>query len=190
MVKLRLIHGGKESKKLETRSVRLFSAYSLVDDFKGHDHVRLNWIYLERSVSTEPYARLIDGYAQINERVRTLFEQYVNELFTEQEIDLLGKHLRQNFGANFTAVEESVPLSSVFMPTPFRQIKPGGPRGFFKPAGAREANWPFDFCGYYDLSNCPPGLDIEPEAAENGVEFLRESLKNLKMNPAVYEPLL
>ena len=49
---------------------------------------------------------------------------------------------------------------------------------------------PFDFCGYYDLSRCPPSLAIQQMVAENGVEFLRESLKNLGIDSSVYELLL
>ena len=95
MVKLRLIQGGKEDREPETHRIRLFSAYSLVDNFRGHDRVRLNWIHLQRRIPPASYGRLIEGYAQINERVRIFFEDYVKELFTEQEIDLLSGYLRE-----------------------------------------------------------------------------------------------
>jgi len=189
-VKLRLIRGGKDGKARENLKIRLFSAYSTVDDFKGYDRVRLNWICLERRSPLTPYSSLIEGYAQISEQVRPFFEQYAKELFTEDEIGLLESHLDDGFGADFTTNEELVPLPSVFIPRPFRQIRPGGPMGFFKPAAGGEQGLPFDFCGYYDLSRCPPSLVVQPEAAEKGVEFLRESLRQLGIDPAQYEPLL
>jgi hypothetical protein len=189
-VKLRLIRGGKEGQAPENQKIRLFSAYSMVDDFKGYDRVRLNWVCLERRSPLAPYSRLIEGYAQIGEQVRPFFEQYAKELFTEDEIGLLGSHLQGGLGVGFTANEELIPLPSVFIPRPFRQIKPGGPMGFFKPAGGGVQGLPFDFCGYYDLSRCPPSLVVQPEAVEKGVEFLRESLRELGIDPAGYEPLL
>lgn len=189
-LRLRLIQGGKDGRGPENLKVRLFSAYSMVDDFKGYDCVRLNWICLERKSPVAPYGALIDGYAQISEQVRHFFEQYVKELFTEDEVELLGGRIKAVFSENFIINEETVPFPSVFIPTPYRQIKPGEPRGFFKPAGESEADLPFDFCGYYDLSRCPPSLDIQSEAREKGVEFLRESLKELGIDAAEYEPSL
>ena len=188
-VKLRLIRGGKGEKR-ENLKIRLFSAYSIVDDFKGYDHVRLNWICLERKSPIAPYGELIEGYAQIGEQVRPFFEQYVKELFTEDEIGLLSEHLKGVLGATFTTDEEPVPLPSALIPKPFRQIKAGGPMGFFKPAAGGEQRFPFDFCGCYDLSRCPPSLIVQAEVTENGAEFLRESLKELGIDPAGYEPLL
>lgn len=129
-VKLRLIHGGKGSRGPENLKVRLFSAYSIVDDFKGCDCVRLNWICLERKSPLAPYASLIDGYAQISDQVRHFFEQYVKELFTEDEVELLGDWIKTVFKKMFTANEETVPFPSVFIPTPYRQIRPGDPGGF------------------------------------------------------------
>jgi hypothetical protein len=189
-VKLRLIRGGKEGVAQENLKLRLFSAYSLVDDFKGYDRVRLNWICLERRSPAGPYSKLIEGYAQIGDQVRPFFEQYVKELFSEDEVGLLGSYLKGSLGAGFVSNEELVPIPSVFIPRPFRQIKPGGPMGFFKPAACGGQCLPFDFCGYYDLSRCPPSLRVQPEAAEKGVEFLRESLRELGIDPEGYEPLL
>jgi len=186
--KLRLIRGGKGKKGPESPKIRLFSASSIVDDFKGYDRVRLNWICLKRKFPLGPYSSLIEGYAQIGEQVRPFFEQYVKELFTEEEIALLKNNLRGVYGTGFTVNEEPVPIPSVFIPRPFRQIKPGGPLGFFKPAV--EGEQPFDFCGYYDLSRCPPSLLIQNEVADRGVEFLRECLRELGIDPVGFEPLL
>jgi hypothetical protein len=91
---------------------------------------------------------------------------------------------------DFTVNEELTPIPSVFIPRPFRQIKPGGAVGFFRPDAGAGTALPFDFCGFYDLSRCPPSLVIQPEAAEKGMEFLRESLKELGIDPAGYEPSL
>jgi hypothetical protein len=57
MVKLRIINGGKESKE-SSEKIRLFSAYSVVDNFQGHDCVKLNWIHLERRFPIARYDRL------------------------------------------------------------------------------------------------------------------------------------
>lgn len=187
MVKLSVIQGGKGGNGREDRQPRLFSAYSMVDDFKGYDRVRLNWIYLERQAPSWPYGKLIDGYAQIGEQVRHFFEQYVKELFTEEEIEMLRVHLKAGFGSNFTVNEEQLPVQSVFIPMPYRQIKPGGPRGFFKPAGETKVGLPFDFCGYFDFSRCPPSLLLQSEAERNGVDFLRQSLLELGIDPTAYE---
>jgi hypothetical protein len=186
---LRLIRGGKGEKAQKDLKIRLFSAYSIVDDFKGYDHVKLNWICVERRSPIAPYGKLIEGYAQISPHLRPLFEQYVNELFTEEEIGLLRNYLRGDLGAGFTSEEDPVPVSSEFIPKPLRQIKTGERMGLFKPETGGERSLPFDFCGCYDLGRCPPSLGVPPEVTDKGVEFLRESLRELDIDPAGYEPL-
>ncbi len=188
MVKLRVICGGKKRDDSSEKKVRLFSAYSMVDNFKGHDCVRLNWIYRGRKLPVLEYEKLIDGYFQINERMRYYFEEYVKELFTEKESDLLRSYVSGIFGTEPTVVEEEVPLSCVFMPMPYGEIKPGGLRGFYKQEEAGDIGLPFSVCGYYDLGKCPPSIAIQSTAAEKGVEFLRESLRRMGILNGGEEP--
>jgi hypothetical protein len=189
MVKLRIINGGKESNE-STEKIRLFSAYSVIDNFQGHDCVRLNWIHLERKFPIARYDRLIDGYDKIDERMRFYFEEYVKELFSKDEVELLRAYVNASFKTELYEVEETVPVSCIFVPMPYREIKPGGSRGFYQPVQNGGPALPFKTSGYYDLSKCPSSISIQCSTMEKGIAFLRESLKNLGIDADGYEPLL
>jgi hypothetical protein len=178
MLKLRVIKGGKH-RSPSAPKMRLFSAYSVVDNFQGHDCVKLNWIFLDRKFPVAGFDKLIDCYGQIDERMRSYFEEYVKELFTEDEIEALGRYVKDNLRVDVQAAEEPMPISCVFVPMPYKEIKPGGSRGFYHLSPGERDELPFKACAYYDLSKSPPSVFIESEARERGVAFLKESLQSL-----------
>lgn len=178
MIKLRVIEGGKDRREVSHKT-RLFSVYSLLDNFRGHDCVRLNWIYLDRKFPIGRYEKLIDGYKQIDERMRSYFEEYVNELFTEEEVENLRRYVTGTIGVEVHAVEQELPVSCIFVPMPYRNLKPGGPRGFFNPVPGEKSEIPFKTCGYYDLSKCPPSVAISPDVLEKGIAFLKDALDRM-----------
>lgn len=178
MIKLRVIDGGKERRGVVSET-KLFSAYSLIDNFRGYDCVRLNWVYLGRKFPVGRFEKLIDGYKQIDERMRSYFEEYVNELFTEEEVEKLRGFVSAAVGVDVHAVEQELPISCIFVPMPYRNLKAGGPRGFFDPAVPEGSKMPFRTCGYFDLSKCPPSVSMSPDTLENGIAFLKDVLDRL-----------
>ncbi len=182
MVKFRVIKGRKENRHPQAERVRLFSAWSVVDNFLGHDKVKLNWIRMDRKSPVAGFETLIEGYEQTDSRMRCYFEEYVNELLTENEIELLRGTVLASLGRPIEIVEESVPISSMFMPMPFRALKPGENRGFFKLVGDPKSELSFNFRGYYDLTKSPSSIIIPAAALENGSHFLENALRKLGIN--------
>lgn len=180
MVKLRLVSGGKENNP--SPAARLFSAWSVVDNFHGYDRVRINWVYPDRKNPVADYEDLIDEYARIDKRMRGYFEEYVSELFTEEEIELLKPRVSALLGTELNVVEETVPVSCVFVPMPQLGMKQGAHRGLFDPSDAVQWDLPFSAHGCYDLSRCPPSIAIQPSEMENGTAFLSEALSVLNID--------
>jgi hypothetical protein len=179
MVQLRVINGGKSKVGHCHPSVRLFSAHSLVDNFQGSDGVRLNWVCLERENPVAPYETLIEGYNDLDERVRSYFEEFIRELFTEDEIRLLEAYLVETVGPELHIQEEPLPASSIFIPMPFRQVCFGKGRGFHNLFGEAQYDLPFKAGAYYDLRNCPPSVALQPTTREMGLAYLQQALKFL-----------
>jgi hypothetical protein len=194
MVQLRLINGGKLKEQPASFNVRLFSAYSIVDNYCGRDRVRFNWIYLDRQCSVAPYEGLINGYKNIDERIRPCFEAHIDELFTEDEVEALESFLTESLGTNLHKTEEALPSSSLFVPMPYRDVPTGIGRGFYHFPDVDCSMLPFKVCAYFDLRNCPPSIALQRDARENGMDFLKEALDALglagKVTPQEHDEAL
>ncbi len=182
MVQLRVIKGGKTEGNCECSNVRLFSAYSLVDNYQGRDSVRFNWIYLEREAPVASYEQLIGDYKCIDERVRPYFEEYVKELFTEEEIEMLRSYLFESKGAVLQVNEEPVPAMSVFVPMPYQGMPPGSGRGFYYLSENKQCELPFRAAAYFDLRNCPASIALQHESKKSGCIFLQQALHQMGLS--------
>lgn len=180
--RLRVIKGGKYTEESTSAVVRLFSATSLVDNFRGRDGVRLNWIYAGRTKPVAPFHALIDDYSGIDEGMRPYFEDYVKELFTEEEVLPLQDFVSKEFGSSLQLKEVTLPVSSLFIPMPFKGITAGEQRGFYHPADQQD-ELPFQVCAYFDLNSCPSSVCMQEETRERGVTYLREAIKALGLQP-------
>lgn len=91
--------------------VRLYKAWSVVDDFMGQDQVRLDWFVVGRTVPIAPYAELIRDYYEDGEDAcydRIL----VDELFTEPEAEELKTYLAQSHQLEVQVEEAALPVKS------------------------------------------------------------------------------
>ncbi|MFP5212689.1 MAG: hypothetical protein ACLGPL_04850 [Acidobacteriota bacterium] len=177
MVKLRVIKGGKSGG--ESCVTRLYSAYSIVDNYQGRDGVRFNWIYLDRKRPVAPYEGLIQNYGGVEPRVRPFFETYINELFTAEEVERLGRFVTEHLGGHFEANEEPVPAPSLFLPMPFQQAPVGVGRGFYYLSDIESYDLPFKVCGFFDVRSCAPSVVMQRDARERAVVFLEKALRIL-----------
>lgn len=182
MVQLRVINGGKSRGESCHPDVRLFSAYSLVDNYQGCDGVRLNWVCLERENPVAPYEGLIEGYKNLDERVRPYFEEFIRELFTEDEIQSLENYLMENYSSDLHIHEETLPASSIFIPMPFRQACFGKGRGFHYLFEDAHYDLPFKVGAYFDLRNCPPSIALQPTMKAKGLAYLEEAMRHLGLD--------
>jgi hypothetical protein len=178
VARLRVIKGGKYTEEPVPSTVKLFSAYSLVDNYCGRDSVRLNWIYMDRKKPAIPFQAAIEDYSEIDEGMRPYFEDYVKELFTEEEVQSLQDFSSRNLEVSLHLKEVRLPIPGVFIPMPFNGIPAGEGRGFYHP---REQNngIPFQVCAYFDLRSCPASVCMQKEPREHGVAYLREAIKTL-----------
>lgn len=179
MVKLKVIKGGKPQPPACIPEVRLCSAYSLVDNFHGHDGVKLNWIYLNRTKPVGAFEHLINNYRRTDKTVRTFLEHYVMELFTSEEAEKLRSYLLQTQDIELHIHEESLPVSGGPMPMPYRQAPLGTGRGFYHLPEPDRRLLPFEVCAYYDVSACPPSIEIQRELKERGAAYLEEAVRLL-----------
>jgi hypothetical protein len=179
MVKLKVIKGGKSNEKTCVSQVKLFSAHTIIDNYHGRDGVKFNWIYLDRQKPVAPFERIIENYKQLDERVRPYFEQYINELFTQEEVETLKKFLTEKLEANIYINEEPLPSSGIFVPMPFKGIPAAKGRGFYYPSQNGHSNLPFSVCAYFDLKNCPPSLCLQQEAREKSILYLQKAIAAL-----------
>jgi hypothetical protein len=178
VAKLQMIKGGKYTEEPLPSAVKLFSAYSLVDNYRGRDGVRLNWIYMGRKKPVVPFQALIEDHSGIDEGMRPYFEDYVKELFTEEEIRLLKDFVSNRLEINLEPKEVTLPIASLFIPMPFNGISAGEGRGFYHPREV-ENELSFQVCAYFDFRNCPPSVCMQKEPREHGVTYLREAIKAL-----------
>jgi hypothetical protein len=176
-----VIKGGKYTEEPVLSKVKLFSAYSLVDNYCGRDGVRLNWIYMGRKKPAVPFQAAIEDYSGIDEGMRPYFEDYVNELFTEEEVLSLQDFSSRNLEVSLQLKEVKLPVPGVFIPMPFNGIPAGEGRGFYHPR-EQENELPFQVCAYFDLRSCPASVCMQKEPREHGVAYLREAIKALGLN--------
>lgn len=73
--------------------MRLFSAWSIVDNVDEYEGVTINWCYAGRKKPLAPYDELIADYHSLDRIIRQYMEDYVCELFTEEEIMSLRAYL-------------------------------------------------------------------------------------------------
>lgn len=178
MVNLRVIQGGKSAGTLPAAAIRLYTAYSVMDGFKGHDCVKMNWIYLNREWPVAPFERLITNYKNLNKNIRPYFEECVKEFFSLDEVNALKAYLAGR-GTMLYVNEEVLPVTDMFVPISFRQISPREGRGFFDLSAEQDNKLPFKVLGYYDLRNCPLSLNLPDDLKQKGILYLEEALKSL-----------
>jgi hypothetical protein len=85
---------------------KLFSAYSIIDDFCGHGRVKVHWFYCDRIRPIIPYELLIQNYQPGD----AYTENCINEFFTEYEIDLLREYLWEFHGDKLYPCKVSLPI--------------------------------------------------------------------------------
>jgi hypothetical protein len=179
MVKLRVINGGKAKEDETPAEVKLYSAYSLVDNFQGRDCVKLNWVCMERKGLAVPASKLFNGQIDIDKNMLPYFEEYVYELFTKVEVEALGSYLSESHGIELHVNEEVLPSIGFFVPMPYKSIPQKGDRGYYDVA---DPGLPVKVRAYFDLGKCPPSIALQQDSRKRGIMYLREALELMGMD--------
>jgi len=153
--------------------MRLFSAWSIVNNFIGYDEVVFNWFYAEREKHLAAYKELIANYHHLDEVIKPYMEDYVNELFTEEEIKALRAYLskRSPAGRHFRCKghyqTQQIELFVAEMPLPIREpardkniilrnaTHSGGLQDKYIFSNEDGYDLPFKVYAYHDLRDCP-----------------------------------
>lgn len=145
--------------------MKLFSAHSIRNGFRGYDEVKIHWFRC-RKQPVAPYEELIADYAELEDWEEPYAQEAINEYFTAEEVKLLKIILWVKFG------RKEVEITEIPLPTPAKDIIPANraiPLGGMKDVlilSDGSGPLPFGVEGYYDLSYCPRAIPPDPELEE------------------------
>ena len=152
--------------------MRLFSAWSIVDNVDGYDGVTFNWFYAGRKKPLGPYNELIADYHNLDRVIRPYMENYVGELFTDEEIMSLKAYLCRRFptGCHIRSRghyhTQQIELFVAEMPLPIKEpardkniilrnaIHSGGLLDGYIFSNEDGYDLPFKANAYFDFRNC------------------------------------
>jgi len=99
---------------------KLFRAYSFLDDLfyedrepgylYHNDNVLVHWFYDDIEWGDVNYSKIIKGYKKLPVNFKELAEEYVNELFTEDEIEMLRHFLAKEHNLKLLVEEVVFPF--------------------------------------------------------------------------------
>jgi hypothetical protein len=145
--------------------MNLYYVESTAKEYHGCKDVHITWFMTSRRAAPlAPYAELIVEYGELDDEDRDQAEQWIDEMFTEEEARALLAWLNQHRPGPIHVIGEpqATPVKAraegggVF--GSLYSIPLGGPQGCIVP---NEADWdlPFKVNGYYDLrffADCTP----------------------------------
>ena len=86
--------------------IKLYSAYSEVNEFHGYDGVRVNWQCIRREHSVVRHDQVIQDYWEVETAQRYRAGDYVDGLLTMAEIEELRRHLVVQHGVDADVAQE------------------------------------------------------------------------------------
>jgi len=139
--------------------IKLYSADSIVFNFKGFDGVRLRWYFHERQMPVAPYNKLIGDYDDLEKEERHRAEYYIDELLTEDELSELREYLCKAHGDDIEVYEVELPLD-VFSSAcvPISKMAMTDQQGTFWPKVKKGYRLNLPLEAFYDLSEAVPVL--------------------------------
>ena len=167
--------------------MKLYSAWSIVDNCRGYDKVMFNWIRADRRRPLAPYKQLIDDYKHLDCLFKPYMENYVDELFTGEEINALRDYLWKrsptdtHFRCSNHHKSQQIDLHVADLALPIGEpIKDENVilRGAFHTGGWKEGygfsneegyDLPFKAWAYVDFQDCP--LTSSPSGLRDDTPF-------------------
>lgn len=158
--------------------VRLYKAWSVVDNFMGQDQVRLDWFVVGRTVPFAPYAELIQDYDETVED--SCFDQIlVNELFTESEGEELRAYLGRSHQLDLQLEEVTLPLKSGGLSYGLLLIS--GEKSFYTLADEEGYNLRLSVLGHYDSKGTAASASLSNTDINRGTRFLEKVFSHLNL---------
>lgn len=158
--------------------VRLFRAWSMVDNFMGQEQVRLDWFVAGRSAPPASYEELIRNYDADDENA-SYDEILVNELLQESEIEELQAYLSNKHQLELQWDEVTLPVKPGILSYGLLLIS--GERGFYALADEKDYDLSVSILGHYDAKEVAVSASLSEEDLALGNDFLEQVFKHLDL---------
>ena len=133
---------------------KLYHIYSDVNNFfhnnKYYDKVNIAWFVVERDAPPYPFEDAITNYSQISDMNKIYPEEFLKELFTEEESKLLMDYLANRNDYSTQSEEMELPVSENSKGC--KSILAGGGFGFFILHREEGYNLPFKVEGLFNTN--------------------------------------
>jgi hypothetical protein len=97
---------------MKDKRVKLFRAYSYVNNFWGRNGVPFSWYVVDREKPVVPYDQLIKDFSRLSEADKNHGQDLANELFTEVELEQFTEYLLRVDNVRVEAVEVRIPIEA------------------------------------------------------------------------------
>ncbi|MBK9712764.1 MAG: hypothetical protein IPO81_15845 [Kouleothrix sp.] len=144
----------------------LYGASSIVERLQHsgawYRAVEVEWVYVDRARPIAPYPTLIADYHRLGDSERIRAEQYMDELFTAAEFELLRRHFADRLGLVVHMGVIPIPMLAepepgLFMANPAQhmlEVDQGGKAGWYTLADPDAALLPFRVAAWYHVGRC------------------------------------
>lgn len=174
--------------------LKLYTAYSVVNDFRGRNHVTFVWYCHQRPAPVANYADAIAQYTALaDQQQQGKAQRHLDALFTEEEIRALRAYLGARHDAELFSQRVELPIG---LDKCRNWSSDGTPvehgTGIYQLSKEQHYDLPFDVWASYDLRDCPLTAEAEREMKQRqpGVSFLQEALAMLGCDAGIDERCL
>jgi len=158
--------------------VRLYKAWSIVDNFMGQDQVRLDWFVVGRTAPLVPYAELIQDYD--DDLDDSCYDQVlVNELLTESEGDELRAYLARSHQLDLQLEEVTLPVKPGGLSYGLLLIS--GEKSFYTLADEEGYNLSLSILGHYDGKGMTAATSLSGRDINMATSFLDKVFNHLNL---------
>lgn len=158
--------------------VRLYKAWSIVDNFMGQDQVRLDWFVVGRTVPLGSYNELIQDYDDDLED--SCYDQVlVNELFTDSEGEELRAYLDRAHQLDLQLEEVTLPVKRGGLSYGLLLIS--GEKSFYTLADEEGYNLNLSILGHYDGKGMTTSAALSDTDIDMGTSFLEKVFSHLNL---------
>lgn len=158
--------------------VRLFRAWSVIDEILGHNQVTFNWFVAGRPTPIIPYEELIEDFDE-NDEEACYDKMLVNELLTEAEVEELRAYLLSSHKLEIQVEEVSLPIRAGGLSYGLLLIS--GERGFYSLADEEEYKLSVSILGHFKLEEDKLSDFLSDEDIRNGTSYLKKVFQNLNI---------
>ena len=134
---------------------KLFRVASTINNVtyeqKTYDRVVFHWFMADRKHKNLKYGDMIINYSSLSEKARINAENYINELFDEEEASILKSELDLKSNSFTTLEEVKLPVPDHIMP--YGSLKTEKGKGFSDLSSHKSYTFPFKVKGFFNIND-------------------------------------